>query len=126
MRLVTDEPSDFFEMNKESARAAGLCYVSDESPGIRRKRAGSGFTYVGPDGKTIRDEETLARIKSLVIPPAWRDVWICASANGHIQAVGRDDRGRKQYRYHPRWREARDENKYDRMLDFAAALPRIR
>src|SRR5438067_13528894 len=109
-----------------SARAAGLRYVTDQRPGIRRKRAGKGFSYVGPDGKSIRDGEELRRIKSLGIPPAWTDVWICPVPNGHIQATGRDARGRKQYRYHPRWREVRDETKYDRMIAFAAALPRIR
>jgi len=101
-------------------------YVSDEKPGITRKRAGKGFVYVDPDGKPIADAETLARIRSLVIPPAYRDVWICPNPRGHLQAVGRDDRGRKQYRYHPKWREVRDENKYDRMIDFAKALPKIR
>lgn len=110
----------------ESARAAGLRYVSDLSPGIRRKVAGGGFTYVGRDGEVIEDEETIQRIKRLAIPPAWTDVWICANPRGHLQATGRDARGRKQYRYHPRWREVRDAVKYDRMLDFAQALPRIR
>src|SRR5690349_3515106 len=89
----------------DSAKVAGLRYISDESAGVRRKRAGRGFTYVGPDGQTIRDAETLQRIKSLAIPPAWTDVWICPDPLGHIQATGRDARGRKQYRYHPRWHE---------------------
>src|SRR4051812_46334109 len=88
----------------ESAKAAGLRYVSDASPGISRRRAGSGFTYVGPSGKVVRDAETLVRIADLVIPPAWTDVWISPDPRGHIQAVGRDARGRKQYRYHERWR----------------------
>jgi DNA topoisomerase-1 len=110
----------------ESAQAAGLRYVSDTQPGIRRKRAGKGFAYVGTDGKPIRDEKELARIRSLAIPPAYTDVWICPSPNGHIQATGRDARGRKQYRYHPRWREVRDETKFGRMLAFSEALPRIR
>ncbi len=110
----------------ESAKSAGLRYVSNSSPGISRKRAGTGFRYVDGKGKAVRDAQTLARIKALVIPPAWEDVWICADARGHIQAVGRDVRGRKQYRYHPRYREARDENKYERMIDFVAALPKIR
>ena len=83
-----------------SAEAAGLRYVSDEAPGIRRKKTGDSFAYVGPDGKAVKDEKTLARIKSLAIPPAWTDVWICPRANGHLQATGRDARGRKQYRYH--------------------------
>jgi DNA topoisomerase-1 len=110
----------------ESAQAAGLRYVTDASPGIRRKRAGNGFRYVGPDGKTIRDQATLARIRSLAIPPAYQDVWICPSPNGHIQATGRDARGRKQYRYHPKWREVRDETKFGRMMAFSQALPRLR
>ena len=110
----------------ESAKAAGLRYVSDAKPGIHRVKKGDGFSYVDADGKTVHDEATLARIKSLVIPPAWTDVWICASANGHLQATGRDARGRKQSRYHPRWREVRDETKYERMALFAAALPKIR
>ena len=110
----------------ESAEAAGLRYVSDTTPGIRRKRSGSGFTYTGPDGKTIKDPATLNRIRSLAIPPAYTDVWICPSSNGHIQATGRDARRRKQYRYHPRWREVRDETKFGRVLAFSELLPRIR
>jgi DNA topoisomerase-1 len=110
----------------ESAQAAGLRYVSDTQPGIRRKRAGKGFAYVGTDGKTIRDAKELARIRALAVPPAYTDVWICLSPNGHIQATGRDARGRKQYRYHPKWREVRDETKFGRMLAFSEALPRIR
>src|ERR1700732_4031486 len=109
-----------------SARAAGRRYVSDQSPGIRRRRVGKGFTYVASDGHTIRDAETINRIKRLVIPPAWTDVWICPDPRGHLQATGRDARGRKQYRYHDRWREVRDAVKYDRMLAFAEALPKIR
>ena len=110
----------------ESAQSAGLRYVSDAQPGIRRKRAGKGFAYVDSDGKTIRDAEQLAKIRSLAIPPAYTDVWICPSPNGHIQATGRDARGRKQYRYHPKWREVRDETKFVRMIAFSEALPRIR
>src|SRR4051812_9043243 len=87
-----------------SAKAAGLHYVSDRAPGLRRVAAGKGFRYVGPDGKTVRDATTLARIRALAIPPAWRDVWVCPGATGHLQATGVDARGRKQYRYHPRWR----------------------
>jgi len=109
-----------------SAKSAGLRYINDASPGIRRKRSGKGFTYVGPDGKTVRDKDTLKRIKSIVIPPAWTDVWICASPSGHIQASGRDVKGRKQHRYHPRWREVRDEDKYERMIAFGEALPKLR
>ena len=111
---------------RESAKGAGLRYVSDTQPGITRKRAGRGFSYADPDGKVVRDPETLKRIKSLVIPPAWTHVWICAKASGHIQATGRDEKGRKQYRYHPRWREVRDETKYERMIAFGQALPKIR
>jgi DNA topoisomerase I len=109
-----------------SAKAANCRYVDDKGPGIRRRRAGKGWTFIGPDGKTIRDEATVRRAKSLVIPPAWTDVWICPSADGHIQATGRDARGRKQYRYHPRFREVREETKYERMMAFAEALPAIR
>ncbi|MFL5734789.1 MAG: DNA topoisomerase IB [Chloroflexia bacterium] len=110
----------------ESAKAAGLRYVSDAKPGITRRRAGKGFSYVGPDREPVRDAKTLGRIKSLAIPPAWTGVWICPVENGHIQATGRDAKGRKQYRYHPRWREVRDETKYGRMIAFGKALPAIR
>jgi len=110
----------------ESAQAAGLRYVSDTSPGIRRRGAGRGFTYLTPDGRPLRDQATLARIRSLAIPPAYTDVWICPVPNGHLQATGRDARGRKQYRYHPRWREVRDETKFGRMVAFSEALPRLR
>src|SRR4051812_38893362 len=106
--------------------AAGLVYVHDEDPGIRRRRAGKGFTYLTPDGKPLTDAKTLERIRKLVIPPAYTDVWICADPNGHIQATGRDQRGRKQYRYHPKWRMLRDETKYSRMAAFGRALPTIR
>ncbi len=108
------------------ARAAGLRYVSDAAPGIRRLRAGKGFRYVRPDGKPVRDAATLRRIRSLAIPPAWTDVWICPRPDGHLQATGRDDRGRKQHRYHPRWRAVRDETKYHHLIAFARALPRLR
>jgi DNA topoisomerase-1 len=103
-----------------------LRYVTDEHPGIQRVKVRDGFKYVGPDGKVIRDRETLGRIKKLVIPPAWTDVWICPRADGHIQATGRDERGRKQYRYHDDYRAARDEAKFDRMVAFGKALPKIR
>ena len=109
-----------------SAKAAGLRYVSDAKPGLGRVKTAAAFRYVGTDGKTVRDAETLARIKSLVIPPAWTEVWICPLANGHLQATGRDARGRKQSRYHPHWREVRDETKYERMLLFGDALPGLR
>ena len=110
----------------EYAEDAGLRYVTDAGPGIRRRRAGKGFTYVGPDGERIADQATLAWIRSLAIPPAWTDVWICPSQHGHLQATGRDARGRKQYRYHPDWRAARDDAKYERMIAFGRALPAIR
>ena len=110
----------------EAAESAGLDYVSDEEPGIRRRRAGKGFAYWGPDGKVIRDPKTLERIRKLAIPPAYTDVWICPTPTGHIQATGRDAKGRKQYRYHPRWREVRDSTKFEHMLDFARTLPAIR
>ncbi len=110
----------------ERARVAGLRYVTDSGPGIRRRRAGRGFSYIGLDGKPIRDPDEICRIKSLVIPPAWEDVWICPKPNGHVQATGRDARGRKQYRYHRRYREVRDETKFDRMLAFSEVLPTIR
>ena len=109
-----------------AAQVAGLRYTSDEQPGIRRKRKGRGFIYVDPDGVPIRDKGELHRIRRLAIPPAWTDVWISPSPIGHIQATGRDARGRKQYRYHERWRKVRDEAKYERLGDFAKALPRIR
>jgi DNA topoisomerase-1 len=110
----------------ESARAAGLRYVSDADPGIRRRRAGQAFRYLHPDGRAVADRATLARIRSLAIPPAWTDVWICSADDGHLQATGHDARGRKQYRYHSRWREVRDEAKYGRMIAFGRVLPRIR
>jgi len=110
----------------EVAEEAGLRYVSHDQPGYTRKAKGDDFEYFDTEGKPIRDEQRLLRIKRLAIPPAYTDVWICPSANGHIQATGRDARSRKQYRYHERWRAARDENKYDRMVLFGEALPKIR
>ena len=111
---------------QDSAKAAGLRYVTDVKPGITREKHGDGIRYKKPDGSVVKDAETLARIKALVIPPAWTNVWICTYTNGHLQATGRDVRGRKQSRYHPKWREVRDENKYERMTHFADALPLIR
>ena len=110
----------------EAAEDAGLRYVSDEQPGFSRHRKGEEFEYFDTKGRRIRDEQRLLRIKRLAIPPAWSDVWICPSPNGHIQAIGRDARRRKQYRYHERWREIRDENKYGRLVSFGKALPKIR
>src|SRR5580765_5931282 len=109
-----------------AAEEAGLQYVNDDRPGYSRRAKRKDFEYLDTEGKTIRDEQRLLRIKRLVIPPAWTEVWICPSANGHIQATGRDARGRKQYRYHERWREVRDENKFGRLAQFAKALPNIR
>jgi DNA topoisomerase-1 len=106
--------------------AVTLRYVTDDHPGIQRVKARDKFRYLGPDGKVVRDRETLNRIKALVIPPAWTDVWVCPRADGHLQATGRDVRGRKQYRYHADYRAARDEAKFDRMVAFGKALPRIR
>ena len=111
---------------RQSARDAGLRHGSDRSPGIRRVRRGRGFAYEDAEGRPVRDDETLVRIRKLAIPPAWTDVWICPYPNGHLQATGRDARGRKQYRYHARWRARRDEIKFDRLIAFAEALPRIR
>ena len=110
----------------KSAAATGLIYVSDSDPGIRRRRRGSGFYYLKPDERILRNKAVLRRIASLAVPPAYRDVWICTHPRGHIQATGRDARGRKQYRYHPRWREVRDLAKFDRMIDFGSALPKLR
>jgi DNA topoisomerase-1 len=111
---------------RHAAHSADLTYTSDSKPGIRRNRAGRGFSYRDASGKIVRSAVDLARIQSLVIPPAWTDVWICSSANGHLQATGRDVRGRKQYKYHARWRRIRDETKFDRLASFGAMLPRIR
>ncbi len=108
------------------AKTAGLRYVNDSMPGIRRKRAGKHFSYIGRDGKPIHDKDEVQRIRALGIPPAWTNVWICPRPNGHIQATGRDARGRKQYRYHQRWREVRDETKYTRMIAFGESLSALR
>ncbi|MDB5033274.1 MAG: topoisomerase [Chlorobi bacterium] len=118
LRIITDPV--------ESARAAGLRYMNDTVPGIGRRMEGESVLYIGTDGKVIRDPDELTRIRKLAIPPAWTDVWISPRANGHLQATGRDARGRKQYRYHARWREIRDETKYHRMLLFGQSLPIIR
>jgi DNA topoisomerase I len=119
-------PPDASAESIAAAKSAGLVYVSDDRPGIRRASAPKNPRYLDPDNRPIKDKITLGRIKRLAIPPAWTDVWICPKENGHLQATGRDARGRKQYRYHPHWRQVRDENKYNRMLDFAKALPKIR
>lgn len=119
MTLEPDDP----ELHAEEA---GLRYVSDTMPGVRRRRAGKGFVYIGPDSERITDADRIAWFKRLAIPPAWTDVWIAPIKRGHVQATGRDARGRKQYRYHPRWRTVRDEAKYGRLIEFARALPKIR
>ncbi|MDB5866126.1 MAG: topoisomerase, partial [Betaproteobacteria bacterium] len=112
-----------------SAEAIASCddlrYSTDAEPGIRRRRAGTGFSYTMADGRRVVDAATLERIRKLAIPPAYRDVWICRDSRGHIQATGIDARGRKQYRYHPKWREVRDAHKFERMINFGKALPRI-
>ena len=109
-----------------SARSAGLVYTTDGTPGISRIKRGKGFVYTDERNRPVKGKEILARIRSLVIPPAWTQVWICPNSRGHLQATGRDARGRKQYRYHPKWREVRDSTKYERMLAFGRALPAIR
>src|SRR5437764_14303203 len=110
----------------ESAEAAGLRYVTDAAPGIRRKRRGHGFIYVGADGAVVQDKAELERIRKLVIPPRWTEVWICPNPAGHLQVTARDARGRKQYRYHPKYREVRDQSKFRRMLEFSEILPLLR
>jgi len=111
---------------KDSAQSVGLRYVSDDRPGIRRRKSGMGFFYLRVDGSKLSEPDALRRIKALAIPPAWTDVWICASADGHIQATGRDAKGRKQYRYHPHFREVRESSKYEHVVTFADALPALR
>ncbi len=117
--MVDQDPS-------QVARSAGLRYLTDEVPGIRRLRQGKSFKYLSPEGKPITDDAELARIKAIGVPPAYESVWICPLPNGHLQATAIDARGRKQYRYHKKWREVRDETKYHRMIDFAQVLPKIR
>ncbi len=108
------------------AQGAGLRYVSDAQPGITRRRRGKGFSYHHPDGSLVDDPDQRARIEAIVVPPAWTDVWICPRPDGHIQATGRDDRDRKQYRYHPRWHEVRDATKFDSLREFGHTLPKVR
>jgi DNA topoisomerase-1 len=117
-RLPTAEPA--------TIRLAGLRYVNDDEPGLTRVRSGAGFRLRRTDGGAVHDKRLRARVRRLVIPPAWTDVWICVDSRGHIQAIGRDARGRKQYIYHPAWREARDRDKFDKQLSFAKALPTLR
>lgn len=110
----------------EEIEAAGLIYATDNEPGISRRSKGKRFRYQLPSGRALKDTTTLKRIRALAIPPAWTEVWICPNANVHIQATGRDDRGRKQYRYHAAWALSRDESKFDRILTFAKILPKVR
>src|SRR5215207_3406584 len=109
---------------RDAAESAGLVYVTDEEPGIRRRKVGKGFTYLR-QGRVVKDAATLQRVKSLAIPPAWTDVWICSKSNGHIQATGRDAKNRKQYRYHPEFRSVREGVKFEHLMQFARLLPTI-
>ena len=119
-------PAYSLEDPREAAQSAGLVYVCVDQPGIARRRSGGGFSYRDAQGRIVRDSKTLERIRGLVIPPAWRDVWICARANGHLQAAGYDQRGRRQYRYHPKFRAVREEAKFEHILTFAQSLPTVR
>jgi len=123
---VEESAIELYKDPVQSAKEAGLRYVTDNVPGLKRESAGKGFRYRDPSGKIIHNRQILARINSLAIPPAWADVWICPDPTGHLQATGRDDRGRKQHRYHPHWREVRDQTKYTKMIAFAKVLPQIR
>ena len=120
------EATPTHDANQRAATDSGLVYVSDLEPGIRRRRAGKGFSYLDAHGKAVRDDDTLARIRALAIPPAYVDVWICRRDDGHLQATGRDARGRKQYRYHRQWQQLRGDGKYDRVVAFGEVLPRLR
>jgi DNA topoisomerase I len=124
--LESSNPVETIVDPRDAAESAGLRYVSDGRPGIRRKKAGTGFSYARADGSKLTEKDVLKRIKALAIPPAWTEVWICPFADGHIQATGRDAKGRKQYRYHPRFREVRESTKYEHVVAFADALPAIR
>jgi DNA topoisomerase I len=124
--FLSSEETQTILDRKEAAEAADLRYVLDERPGIRRKKSGKGFIYLRPDGTRVPDPRVLRRIRSLAVPPAWTDVWICPFSDGHIQATGRDARGRKQYRYHPLFRELRESTKFEHVMGFAEALPLIR
>jgi DNA topoisomerase I len=124
--LESSNPVETIVDPRDAAESAGLRYVSDGRPGIRRKKAGTGFSYARADGSKLTEKDVLKRIKALAIPPAWTEVWICPFADGHLQATGRDAKGRKQYRYHPRFREVRESTKYEHVVAFADALPAIR
>lgn len=121
-----EEANDNIVDPKDAAESVGLSYVSDETPGITRRKAGRGWSYRDPEGRILKDRDTIERIDKLAIPPAYTAVWICPDPNGHLQATGRDARGRKQYRYHARFREVRDGTKYEHMITFAQSLPTIR
>ena len=123
---MASRPQDDADGNARAAAEAGLLYVTDTAPGLRRVRRGRGFGYRDAAGATVRDRATLARIRGLAVPPAWTHVWICPSPRGHLQATGRDARGRKQYRYHPQWSAVRGDGKFDRVVAFGAALPQLR
>ena len=123
--MVDDEPQSVAQARRH-ARASGLLYVNDTEPGISRQRCGRGFRYIAPNRRTIHAERVLDRIRMLAIPPAYTDVWICTEPRGHLQATGRDARRRKQYRYHARWRQTRDDGKFSRMVEFGQRLPRLR
>jgi DNA topoisomerase-1 len=122
---TADDPQAIVDA-RDAAESVGLRYVSDSRPGLTRRKSGSGFSYPKPDGTVVAEPDALRRIRSLAIPPAWTDVWICPTANGHIQATGRDAKGRKQYLYHPRFREVRESTKYEHVIAFADSLPDIR
>src|SRR3954451_105917 len=124
--MAPDDLPSTIQDAKGAARAAALRYVSDETPGIGRRRIGRHFSYRLPQGGAVKDAATLRRIKALAIPPAWTQVWICPREDGHIQATGRDEKGRKQYRYHPEWRAVQEEMKFERLIEFGEALPAIR
>jgi DNA topoisomerase I len=126
IRKATQELAKAIAIEPRTLKEAGLVYVSDEEPGIRRRKSGKHFIFFDADGKRIRDEKVVARIRRLAIPPAYTDVWICRRENGHLQATGRDARGRKQYRYHAGWRMVRDAAKYERLAEFADKLPALR
>ena len=124
--ITIDTRNELSELAETAARSAGLRYVAAGEPGIRRERDGKGFRYLDTQGRVIRDADVLERIRKLAIPPAYENVWICRNERGHLQATGIDARGRKQYRYHPRWRSVRDGAKFERMVEFGEALPRLR
>jgi DNA topoisomerase-1 len=125
-KVAMENDSDYKADARQAAEDAGLRYVTDALPGITRRARRSGFSYFDPEGRIVKDAATLKRIRALAIPPAYSDVWICPRANGHLQATGRDARGRKQYRYDSRWNEMRDLTKYEHLIDFASALPALR